>query len=109
MLEKEICSNICEGRTFWTKKKKKIRAQLTSHVLYFGNLFLVHESLGYIADEKDFFFFYRELSDTTFSLEYFWLTWPKGKFAWLSADKQIFGIALHLAMLVSKQCDLEAI
>lgn len=23
MLEKEICSNICEGGTFWTKKKKK--------------------------------------------------------------------------------------
>lgn len=54
MLEKEICCNICEGGTFWTKKKE-IRAPLNSHVLYFGNLFLVHESLGYVADEKDFF------------------------------------------------------
>jgi len=51
-------------------------------------------------------FFYNELSDTTFALEYFWLTWPKGKFAWLSAGEQIFGM---LAMLVSKQCGLEAI
>lgn len=54
-------------------------------------------------------FCYKELGDATIALEYFWLTWAKGKFAGSFADKHAFGIALYLARLVNKQGGLEAI
>lgn len=38
-------------------------------------------------------FCYKELSHATFAVEYFWLTWTKGKFQGSFADKYAFGIA----------------